>query len=235
MREYSIKNYIKNCTQKELVNKINEMLNKYNKIYNNDNNKINIHDEFPKKKLVEIMKPYLLLYLTSCYSLIPIIKSNSAIDLKNKLRTFQKFNPLFGRRLVKMGLKLEANFKQKSYIKGYVFNDKHIAFNSNDNTKFLSNHLKYDEIHNNVEINNISSRLNYINRIILYTNLNRPMPTGNYIRREHINININNDDYDDNHSNSDSNSDSEDDTISQNNLSNHYDDIEDDDDGDSIS
>jgi hypothetical protein len=172
------------------------------------------------------MKPYVLLYLNSCYSLIPIVKSNSSIDLKNKLRNFQKFNPQFGRRLVKMGLILEPNFKQKSYIKGYVFNDKHIAFNSN-NTNFLSNHLKYDEI-NNVEINNISStRLNYINRLIVYTNLNRLRPSVNYIENVNINVNIN--DSDDNND-----SDSDDDTISQNNLSNHYEEDEEDEE-DSIS
>jgi hypothetical protein len=122
-----------------------------------------------------------------------------------------------------MGLILEPNFKQKSYIKGYVFNDKHIAFNSN-NTNFLSNHLKYDEI-NNLEINNISStRLNYINRLIVYTNLNRLRPSVNYIENVNINVNINDSD-------DDSNSDS-DDTISQNNLSNHYDEDEDEDDED---
>ena len=214
LRDYSIKNYIKNCSEQEILNKINEMLTEYNKIY--VRNKIIIHDEFPKNKIVKIMKPYVLLYLNSCYSLIPIVKSNSSIDLKIKLRNFQRFNPQFGRRLVKMGLILEPNFKQKSYVKGYVFNDKHIAFNSN-NTNFLSNHLKYDEINNNVEINNISSGLNYINRIILYTNLNRQRPSVNYIENVNISVNI-----DDNDDDNDSNSD-EDDTISQNNLSNHYD------------
>jgi hypothetical protein len=157
------------------------------------------------------MKPYLLLYLNSCYSLIPIIKKNSGFDLKNKLRNFQKFNPQFGRRLVKMGLKLYPNFKTKSYIKAYVFNDKHIVFNSNDNNKFLSNHLKYDEINNHIDIG-----INYFN--VIYSNNFRPI--GNYVQNENINIIINDINTDtDNHSDSStSDSSSEDDTMQQNIL-----------------
>jgi len=209
LREYSIKNFIKNSTEKEIVNKINEMLSNYNNNYKS--NTINIHDEFPKNKLVKIMKPYLLLYLNSCYSLIPIIKKNSGFDLKNKLRNFQKFNPQFGRRLVKMGLKLYPNFKTKSYIKAYVFNDKHIVFNSNDNNKFLSNHLKYDEINNHIDIG-----INYFN--VIYSNNFRPI--GNYVQNENINIIINDINTDtDNHSDSStSDSSSEDDTMQQNIL-----------------
>jgi hypothetical protein len=204
LREYSIKNFIKNCTEKEIVSKINEMISNYNNNYKS--NKINIHDEFPKNKLVKIMKPYLLLYLNSCYSLIPIIKKNSDFDLKNKLRNFQKFNPQFGRKLVKMGLKPYPNFKTKSYIKGYVFNDKHIVFNSNDNNKFLSNHLKYDEINHHIDIG-----INFFN--VIYSNNFRPV--GNYVENENINIIINNDSSEDNEDNEDS----EDDSIQQNILS----------------
>ena len=204
LREYSIKNFIKNCTEKELINKINEMLTNYNNGYKN--NKINIHNEFPKNKLIKIMKPYLLLYLNSRYSLIPIIKKNSEFDLKNKLRNFQKFNPQFGRRLVKMGFKPYPNFKRKSYIKEYVFNDKHIVFNSNDNNKFLSNHLKYDEINHHVDIG-----INYFNRLhVVHANNYRLV--GNYIQNENSNniINdINNENYNENENENDSISDSD--------------------------
>jgi hypothetical protein len=228
LREYSIKNFIKNCTEKEIVNKIKEMISNYNNNYKS--NTINIHDEFPKNKLIKIMKPYLLLYLNSCYSLIPIIKKNSNFDLKNKLRNFQKFNPQFGRRLVKMGLKPYPNFKTKSYIKGYVFNDKHIVFNSNDNNKFLSNHLKYDEINHHVDIG-----INYFNRLhVVHANNYRLM--GNYIQNENSNSNNdNNYNYNDNNDNNDndsSSSDSSSDIIQQNIF---YDENNDEQDEDSIS
>lgn len=208
LREYSIKNFIKNCTEKEIVNKINEMISNYNNNYKN--NTINIHDEFPKNKLVKIMKPYLLLYLNSCYSLIPIIKKNSDFDLKNKLRNFQKFNPQFGRRLVKMGLKPYPNFKTKSYIKAYVFNDKHIVFNSNENNKFLSNHLKYDEINHHVDIG-----INYFNSLhLIYANNYRPV--GNYIQNENSNNIINDINNENDNNNENDSSSSEDDNIEQN-------------------
>ena len=169
--------------------------------YNNNykDNTINIHDEFPKNKLVKIMKPYLLLYLNSCYSLIPIIKKNSDFDLKNKLRNFQKFNPQFGRRLVKMGLKPYPNFKTKSYIKGYVFNDTHIVFNSNDNDNFLSNHLKYDEINHHNDIGT-----NYFN--VLYSNIFRPY--GHYLQNNTNNLLII---YSSNNNNNEDDEDDEDD------------------------
>ncbi len=45
------------------------------------------------------------------------IKSNNLlIDLKNKLKGFQKFNPQFGRRLVKMGLKMVLIILLKLYL-----------------------------------------------------------------------------------------------------------------------
>jgi hypothetical protein len=219
------------------------MLSNYNNNYKS--NTINIHDEFPKNKLVKIMKPYLLLYLNSCYSLIPNIKKNSSIDLKNKLRNFQKFNPQFGRRLVKMGFKLNPNFKTKSYIKAYVFNDKHIVFNSNDNNKFLTNHLNYDEINHDIDIG-----INYFNRLDIILG-NNYRPIRNYIQNENSNNIINdintdsdsdNDNNDNNDNNSDNSSEDDTDTMQQNVLSdnNNDDDNSDennyeDDDEDSIS
>ena len=58
LREYSIKNYIHNTSEKILFLDIKDMIHEYLPY----NQRIIIHPEFPKKRLVEIMKPYLLLY-----------------------------------------------------------------------------------------------------------------------------------------------------------------------------
>jgi len=144
LREYSIKNFIKNLPDSDFIGEINKMLYRYN--YNN-NNKIIINNEFPKKKLIKIMKPYLVLYLQSIYSLIPIIKVKSGIELNNKLNKFQVFNPIFGRKIIKLDFKIDANFKKKVFIKCYEFNDKHILFNDYNYRNFLKTQLNFNERH----------------------------------------------------------------------------------------
>jgi len=144
LREYSINNFIKNLSVSDFIKEIKNMLNYYN--YINNKNKIQFDIGFSKNKLIQIMKPYLILYLQSKYSLITIIKLRSRIILNNKLKQFQNFNPLFGRKTIKLDYKIDANFKKKYFIKCYEFNDKHIAFNHNDCRDFLKNQLNLSEV-----------------------------------------------------------------------------------------
>ena len=153
LREYSINNFIKNLQDYAFVEEINKMLHRYN--YKNTKKKIIINNEFPKKKLIQIMKPYLVLYLQSIYSLIPIIKIKSGIELNNKLINFYTFNPQFGRKLIKLDFKLDSNFKKKIFIKCYEFNDKHIAFNNYNHTNFLKNQLSFSQVNINESDNDI--------------------------------------------------------------------------------
>jgi hypothetical protein len=158
LRDYIINNYIKNSSQDVLIQEIKKMI----KIFNNKTNKnILIDDEFPKNRLVKIMKPYLLLYLQSYYSLVPIIKNNANILLNRKLKNFQKFNPQFGKKLYKLGFKSTPNFKRKSYIKSVEFMDKHIPFNSDEESNFLTNHTYYNEIDTTEYI--VTVEINYNN------------------------------------------------------------------------
>ena len=147
LREYILENFIKNSGEDVLTHEIKRMISSYNKT---TNKKILIHEEFPKKRLISIMKPYLLLHLKCYYSLIPSIKNNSIVLLHSKLKKFQKFNPKFGRKIFKMGFKFYPNFTRKSYIKSVEFLDKHISFNYKEDKNFLKNHTYYDEI-NNIE------------------------------------------------------------------------------------
>jgi hypothetical protein len=121
------------------------MIHQYNKKAIK-NKKILIHDEFPKKRFIKIMKPYLMLHLHSFYSLIPIIKNNTEILLNHKLKKFYKFNPRFGRKVFKLEFKYDASLKKRSYVKSYEFIDKHIPFNVDENVNFLTDHTHYDEI-----------------------------------------------------------------------------------------
>ena len=148
LRDYIIENFVKNSSEDELIKEIKKMLS----IYNKKNKKILIDDEFPKNRLIKIMKPYLLLYLQSQYSFVHIIKNNTNILLYNKLKIFRNFNQKFGRKIYKMGFKYDSNFKRKSYIKSVEFLDNHIAFNYNEEFKFLTNHTYYNEVSSNEEV-----------------------------------------------------------------------------------
>ena len=118
LRQYILDNFIKNSTEDVLIQEIKKMITLFNK---KTTKKILINDEFPKKRLIKIMKPYLMLYLQSYYSFIPIVKNNAIVLLNSKLKKFQKFNPKFGRKIYKLGFKNYANFKKKSYIKSVEF------------------------------------------------------------------------------------------------------------------
>jgi hypothetical protein len=150
LRQYILDNFIKNSTEDILIQEIKKMINLFNK---KTTKKIIINDEFPKKRLIKIMKPYLMLHLQSYYSFVPIVKNNAIVLLNSKLKKFQKFNPKFGRKIYKLGFKNYPNFKKKSYIKSIEFLDNHIAFNLDEETNFLTNHTYYNEIDNSIEAN----------------------------------------------------------------------------------
>ena len=143
IREHSIHKFVKNSNDITLYNSVLIMIDCYNDrydfFYNNKKNKIFIHPDFPKKKLVEIMRPYLLLYFLNNYSLISTTKINSKIMLYDKLKEFYNFNPCFGKKNIKIETHFSKNGKKKH--KNIIsFNDKHIDFYKEDNN-FLTSHI----------------------------------------------------------------------------------------------
>jgi hypothetical protein len=117
--------------------------------------------DFPKDKLVKIFKPYLLLYLTSKYAFVTFIKQYNFILFTRSMHLFYKFNPRFGRKIVKIQYKTGINFKRKICGKLIEFNDKHIKFSDtqNQNPKFLFDHLEctnyiYEGVIDYYELNN---------------------------------------------------------------------------------
>jgi phosphopantothenoylcysteine synthetase/decarboxylase len=128
------------------------MLTEFNKLH--PTMKFKIDDKFPEDDLIKIMKPYILLYITSLYSLVAIIKSNAFTKLKYKLTQFYKFNPAFGRKTVVLNyskLKVLTHIiaeKPKPHIKKYVFNDKHIDYFKTENDAFFENHKTLKVLYN---------------------------------------------------------------------------------------
>ena len=138
IRDHAIKKYVKNTDVDILYISVLEMIDSYNDIYYNNERTIKIDKSFPKKQLVEIMKPYLLLYFSYKFSLITTKKMYSKIILYEKLRQFYLFNPLFGRKQIKVQPFFSKN--SKKYRNVYTYTDKHIDFYK-ENNNFLTSHL----------------------------------------------------------------------------------------------
>ena len=150
LREHNIKNHIKNSINNDLYDEIKFMLS----VFNKDKpykKQIIISSKFPKKIIVEVFKPYLLLYISSKHLLIPILKKKAAYELYYKLLNFQNFNPCFGRIKIKH-IKKTVNNQVKILI-NQEYNDNHILFSSNNNKNFLCDHLSYIQKHYIININ----------------------------------------------------------------------------------
>lgn len=163
IRSYSIKSYVTNSTSETLYKEIMIMIKRFNRQYNSKENKILIDASFPKNNLIKIMKPYLLLYLNVTYSLIPLIRSQSEIELTYKLIKFQKFNPIFGKKIAILKYKNINihNFNKSLLVTDYDFNDKHIPFNQIDD--FTTSHLSVDftKLYYNANIIGPNNNVNY--------------------------------------------------------------------------
>lgn len=139
LREISVDKYVKNTDTDSLHGDVKDMIhlvlirNKY---------KITIHKDFPKPKLVEIMRPYLQLWYSAFYSLIPIKQQSSMKRLVRKLIKFIKFNPQFGRRYVKIDTKYVNGTLR--HIQTVCYNDTHKPFIVEDDD-FLTNHIQESE------------------------------------------------------------------------------------------
>jgi hypothetical protein len=108
-------------------------------------NQIFIHKEFPKYKLIKIMRPYLELYCVSRYGYLNSMREITQLILKKKLIEFNKFNPQFGRKRYKILMKNTSDFKKKICGKIIEYNDTHIKFHENHDENYLSSHLNYNE------------------------------------------------------------------------------------------
>ena len=143
LREHSIKNYVYKSTNVRLIEEIKRLIDFYND--NNRNNKILIDTDFPINKLIKIFQPYLLIHFKSLFGYLEIDRIDASNELIWRLKKFNRFNPLFGRKLYKFITINKPRFKQKLIMDSFEFNDKCTPFNDIklENTKFLIDHLNY--------------------------------------------------------------------------------------------
>ena len=101
--------------------------------------KLDIHEDFPIKTLIEVMKPYLKLYMLSIHSRTNNRK-NIKILLKKKLSYFVSYNNKFGRK----NIKILNNFGSKNNKPNIEYNTKHLPFSQINSEIF--NNFSNDEI-----------------------------------------------------------------------------------------
>lgn len=158
IRDYVIKDFIDNIDPEEAEIYIFAMLEKYYK------KKIYIDIDFPKNKLLEIMRPYLHYYFIITYSLCMGKRHEYFHKLEEKLQRFFKFNRKFGRKYFKLKTISENAstnpFDPMNKIKKRVimFDDLHVNFHEKENFSFLTSHIRRandfyeEEIPNEVNI-----------------------------------------------------------------------------------
>jgi hypothetical protein len=112
-------------------------------------NKMVVDEDFPEDVLVKIFKPYLLLYLTSAYAYVGFVRHQNQISFIRNMHRFYKFNPRFGRKIIRVQYKPGLKFGRKICGKRIEFEDAHIKFNevSKQNANFLLDHLEYEDVH----------------------------------------------------------------------------------------
>ena len=100
--------------------------------------KFNIHPDFPKNTLVITLKPYLLLYYTSLYSLVKSQESRASRHLNRGLLDFYDLNPQFGRKFIH--ITRVYSVKHNRLVRKQI-----VTFNSRGPTKknasFLKSHI----------------------------------------------------------------------------------------------
>jgi len=136
IHEHALTRYVKNSPVAYLRSSILEMLFQHN-IYKK---KIRIHADFPANRLIDIMRPYLLLYYKSKFSCQRSINKKYHELLTIKMKEFIKYNYKFGR-------KIKATFSIiNSVTEVFPFDDKHIKYTlqNEEYYNFHKSHLSTD-------------------------------------------------------------------------------------------
>jgi hypothetical protein len=117
----SIEEHVNNSTTYKLYEYSLIIFNHFNRLFKKE---IIIHQEFPKQILCDIMKEYIILYLIYNYSSDQITISTTLYKLTNKMILFYNYNPLFGRKYIKVDT--FGSGSSLFYVKKVHFNDDHI-------------------------------------------------------------------------------------------------------------
>jgi len=149
IRETSIKRHVEKTPDDQLCHEIKKMLtaNQYTK-------KLCIDNEFPKDRLVNIMRPYLeLYYLYTCSNDLAKCHAYEK-EYNDKMKNFYLYNKRFGRKYYNPTVSVKPSFientnkKQKYTI---TFDDSYLSFNDADEElrDFKNSHVHAIVLNNN--------------------------------------------------------------------------------------
>lgn len=144
LREYTLNQYVENEPVDVLEDYVLDMIDEFNHSHRDDENmRIKIDEDFPSKDLVDIMKPYLKLYLKGKYSLIASVKKQSYNLLDNKLVRFHNFNPFFSKKNTSISYKFNSkmNFTKFNIESNINFET---LVNTELNISFNTDHVIFD-------------------------------------------------------------------------------------------
>lgn len=116
IRDIYIEDYVKKSPAETLYEETKIMIKTFDRP-----KRLRIHRDFPKDRLVDIMRPYLQFHFTHEYSISDTSKRSESFELlREKIKRFIDYNPQFGRKLM----------KRNSVGKGYhvAFNEDHVDF-----------------------------------------------------------------------------------------------------------
>jgi hypothetical protein len=134
IREYAIRQYLEVTPNNKLRLLCITMLNN-----NHYTQKMKIHKNFPTDTLVNVLKPYLNLYLHTKYSTETNKKHEADMMLNMKLKEFVKFNKNFGRKRMILDVNdFSCSFKKK-YIVSYNCMCK--SYHRDEEDNFMNSHL----------------------------------------------------------------------------------------------
>jgi hypothetical protein len=102
----------------------------------NMKNKIRVDKDYPVQKLVNVMKPYLELYLLSKYLSNRVLQHNYECELRYRLHWFHTNNPTFGRKIYKAKRR-----KGKLYAPTITFKDVNLNCERIHESDFMRTHL----------------------------------------------------------------------------------------------
>lgn len=142
IRDIYIQDFVKTSTTECLYVYVKQMIKSLDK-----RRQLKIHADFPQETLVDIMRPYLHLYLLHAYSLSNNDrKLCSHYKLQRKFARFIRYNPQFGRKILVPKRPWSVQFP-KSLDKHYPHN----PFKPAEASPLLEQMLKYQSDINNVD------------------------------------------------------------------------------------
>jgi len=136
LREHTIENFTDTTPDDLIYDEIQDMI--YIANHSWLRHAIDIHEDFPKKNLVKIMRPYFKLWMYGLHSCIPSIRELFMSRCRRKLREFVKFNPQFGRRIIKINYVYRR--MKRVPVLSTIFDERHPVFVT-EHANFLQSHL----------------------------------------------------------------------------------------------